>query len=114
MGMDPPAPWWLQAVTSSSSPSRPSRPASVTTNDGSRRRVTSVPSTAPMNVLAASPRMIASHHGIEKTARHDLPADGRVVANREVDLAQQEHEHLGHPQHDDRRALDGEVDQVAR
>ena len=40
-------------------------------------------------------------------------ADARVVADRQVDLAEQQYEHLGHAEHDERGALDQQVDEVA-
>src|SRR5580700_9842521 len=51
--------------------------------------------------------------------RHQHPAgehraDRRGEADRQVDLAEQQDEHLGHAQHHDPRGLGNQVDQVAR
>ena len=40
-------------------------------------------------------------------------ADRARVADREVDLAEQQHEHLGHAEHDEGAGLLEQVDQVA-
>ena len=49
----------------------------------------------------------------QQPARNDR-ADHGGVADRQVDLAQQQHEDFGHAQHDDPRGLGHQVDQVSR
>jgi hypothetical protein len=48
---------------SSITPSKPSRPPSVTTNDGNPSRVISAPWNAPAAAPAIRPQITASHHG---------------------------------------------------
>ncbi len=87
----------------------------MTTNEGSRSRMTSVPQTAPIAAVAAMPPRMATHHGspwvVEQDGR-DGAADAGHVADRQVDLPEHQHPDLGHAQQDEHRALDQEVDQV--
>jgi hypothetical protein len=59
--MVPPLPWVCTRYNST--PSQPSRPARVTTNDGRRRRMMIVPWSMPMAAVAAIPTRIANGHG---------------------------------------------------
>jgi hypothetical protein len=61
MRMVPPVP--LALTRYNRSPSIPRSPARVTTNDGSRSRMTRVPQTAPMTAVVSIPPAMASHHG---------------------------------------------------
>ena len=113
MGSEPPWPS-INSIT----PCQPSRPASVTTNDGKPRRVMIVPCSTPIAAHATSATRIAAHHGHPNESLHQLGRDDSADAadepDRQVDLAEQEGEHLAHRQQHVDRALDQQVDEVAR
>ena len=99
-------------------------PASVTTKDGSRSRVMMMPWMAPIAAQTSSAAMMAAHHGQLWRSRGrglgldeqggDDPADRRDIADRKVDLAEQQDEDLADRQDDEHRALVEQVDEVAR
>ena len=100
-------------------PSSTSSPPSVTMNDGILSRATSVPWIEPTPEQMSSVTMIASHHGhVETVGLHELgDEDGSEPhdqPDREVDLAEEQGEDLGHRQEHVDRALLEEVDQVLR
>ena len=98
-----------------SRPSRPSRPASVTTNEGRPSRVIRTPWSPMKRAGQPGPGMIATGHGQRvRGPQADHRADGRVEPDRQVDLAEQQHEDLRHAEQDERHALGHQVDQVAR
>ena len=74
IGMEPPGPWPLRATSKISRPCRPSRPARVTTNDGSASLVIRRPKMAPMTAPVASPSKMATHQGTENTAQAVITA----------------------------------------
>ena len=103
---------------SSITPCQPSRPASVTTNDGRPSRVMIVPCSTPIAAQTTSatadrrpPRPVRTTR-LTSSAVIDA-ADARDEADRQVDLAEQQGEDLAHRQQHVRRALDQQVDEVA-
>ncbi len=107
-----------KASTMSRTPLKMRFPASVTMKEGSRSRVMSVPCRPPTRPHGQQgdhdgrpPRPVRRHrlhqlHG-------DDPAHHPDVADRKVDLAEQQDEDLGHAQHHEHRALLEEVHDVA-
>ena len=90
----------------------------MTTNDGSRSRVISCAldeadrrrrGEPGRRSRAAQPRLIGGAARIAVTAPPTAPRE----PDREVDLAEQEHEDLGHAEQDERRALLEQVGEVA-
>ena len=79
----------------------------MTTKEGRWSRVMSVPCSAPSAALANRPTMTPAHHGQlygrRDQRRDDGAPDGGHVADREVDLAQQQGEDLGRAQQDEER-----------
>ena len=106
-------------ISSSTTPFQASRPASVTTNDGTPILVMIRPCSVPI------PRP-AREHDHDRQRRRQLVAVGREQqrgehaadagheADREVDLAEQQGERDAHGDHRVRRRLDDQVDEVPR
>ena len=97
IGIVPPEPR-IRSIT----PCQNRNPASVTTNEGSPIRVMIVPCSRPMPAHASSADGHRAHHGQpwsgDAASAMITAADAGHEADREVDLAQQQHEHLGHRQ----------------
>ena len=95
-----------------------SSPARVTMNEGIRSRVISVPCTAPIERARQEgdddrrPPRPVGRDGLHELHGDDRP-HGADVADRQVDLAEQQREGLGHGQHHEHRALLEEVHDVA-
>jgi hypothetical protein len=83
----------------------------VTTNDGSRSREIRVPCSAPIAVVTASAAAMAAHHG--QFRGHHAAQPGHE-ADGQVDVAEQQREHLAHAEQHEHRALDEQVGQVHR
>ena len=108
-----------EPMSSSTTPFHASRPASVTTNDGIPIRVMmspcSVPIAAPRRARdeEADRRGSSLPSGVSRIAVEHT-GDTRDVADREVDLAEQEDADDAHGDVANGRGLDDEVDEVAR
>ncbi len=61
--MTPPTADLSIVASSSITPSKPSKPPSVTTNDGNPKRVISAPWIAPQPAPTSRPQMTANHQG---------------------------------------------------
>ena len=101
-------------------PFQASRPASVTTNDGTPRKATIEPCTAPITAPTSSAPPMAMYHGYSCdepescSSATTTAAEPAEVADREVDLADQEHEDDAHRHHRDLRHLRDQVVEVDR
>ena len=106
-------------ISSSTTPFQASRPASVTTNDGMPTFVMSSPCSRPIaeagaRAPARSPTTVGSSlPSGEQQQRGEHAADAGDEADRQVDLAQQQHEDDAHGDDRVRRRLDDQVDEVA-
>src|SRR3954452_1739122 len=119
----------LSPMSSSTAPFQASRPASVTTKDGTPSFVMITPCSRPMPMPAARASTSAgpaantlwlpgagSEHVVlvgEGQQRDDPPRHTADVADRQVDLAQQQHEDDPHADGREGGRLDDEVDEVA-
>ena len=111
MGSVPPEPR-IQITT----PWQASRPARVTTNEGSRSRAIRVPCSAPIAVVTSRAAITAAHQGQSRDPMSSSAVITPPICGDEpdgqVDVAEQQREHLAHPQQHEHRALDQQVGQV--
>ena len=115
MMIGPPAPsvTWI-------TPCQASRPASVTTNAGTPMIATNEPWKAPISVAIASATMIGQNPGevMAAVGRLELggddAGDAAQVGDREVDLADQQHEDDAEGEHRRARHLRDDVVEVDR
>ena len=102
----------------SMTPCQNSNPARVTMNEGSPILVMIVPYSSPIKAQTTSAARIAAHQGhpivgFASSATTTPPTPGDV-ADREVDLAEQQRIDLAHGQQREDRPLHQQVDQVPR
>ena len=96
MRIVPEVEYWIVRIRTT--PDQISRPASVTTNDGTPAFVITIACRNPMVVVMARAMPIAAHagqfeaSGPEQEGHQDAP-DGAHERDRQVDLPDQQHEH---------------------
>ena len=101
-------------------PCQISRPASVTTNDGTPIFATIAPWPRPIAPVTITARAIAMSPGIVVRATGELElgdnqgGDAAEVPDREVDFPEEQHEHDAVGDHRDTRHLHDDVDEVGR
>ena len=100
------------------SPLQASRPARVTTNEGSRSRAIRVPCSAPIAVVTSRAAMTAAHQGqLRDPMSSSAVITPPITETKPIDRSmspEQQREHLAHPQQHEYRALDQQVGQVHR